>query len=140
GTNERWRLTSKTCCRPPGTIGGFTVCRSCAPNIAHPELGRCRPALRSLDLARGSFPQGISGYSSFGKGFAMPRTKLLVGLNADFRPSRKEGPALSFIPAGYYSAIQAAGGIPVILPPTENEADLGRLLEMLDAFVLVGGG
>ena len=57
----------------------------------------------------------------------MPRTKLLVGLNADFRPSRKEGPALSFIPAGYYSAIQAAGGIPVILPPTENEADLGRL-------------
>ena len=35
--------------------------------------------------------------------------KPLVGLNADYRPSRKEGPALSFIAAGYYNAIQAAG-------------------------------
>jgi len=69
----------------------------------------------------------------------MPR-KPLVGLNADYRSSRKEGPALSYVPAGYYNAIQAAGGIPVILPPTENEEDLGRLLEMLNAMVLVGGG
>jgi len=69
----------------------------------------------------------------------MPR-KPLVGLNADYRSSRKEGPALSYVPAGYYNAIQAAGGIPVILPPTQNEEDLGRLLEMLNAMVLVGGG
>ena len=66
--------------------------------------------------------------------------KPLVGLNADYRPSRKEGPALSYIPAGYYNAIQAAGGIPVIVPPTEDEDDLGRILDMCDAFVLVGGG
>src|SRR5439155_17597248 len=50
------------------------------------------------------------------------------------------GPALSYIPAGYYRAIEAAGGIPVILPPTENEEDLGRVLDLLQAFVLVGGG
>jgi len=68
----------------------------------------------------------------------MPR-KPLVGLNADYRPSRKEGPALSFIAAGYYNAIAAAGGIPVILPPSENEDDLARVLELLQAFVLVGG-
>jgi putative glutamine amidotransferase len=66
--------------------------------------------------------------------------KPLIGLNADYRPSRKEGPALSFIPAGYYNAIQAAGGIPVIVPPTEDEEDLGRVLDLLNAFVLVGGG
>jgi putative glutamine amidotransferase len=65
--------------------------------------------------------------------------KPLVGLNADYRPSRKEGPALSFIPAGYYNAIQAAGGIPLILPPTESEEDLGRVLDLVQAFVLVGG-
>ncbi len=65
--------------------------------------------------------------------------KPLVGLNADYRPSRKEGPALTYIAAGYYNAIQAAGGIPVILPPLEDEDDLGRVLDMLDAFVLVGG-
>ena len=68
----------------------------------------------------------------------MPR-KLLVGLNADYRPSRKEGPAVSFIPAGYYNAIHAAGGIPVVLPPMEDEDDVVRVLDMLQAFVLVGG-
>lgn len=66
--------------------------------------------------------------------------KPLIGLNADYRPSRKEGPALSYVPAGYYNGIQAAGGIPVILPPTEDEADLARVLDLLDGFVLVGGG
>jgi putative glutamine amidotransferase len=68
----------------------------------------------------------------------MPR-KPLVGLNADYRPSRKEGAALSFIAAGYYNAILAAGGIPVILPPMEDEDDVTRILDMLQAFVLVGG-
>src|SRR5262245_53015277 len=77
------------------------------------------------------------GCSSFTKGFAMPR-KPLVGLNADYRPSRKEGPALSFIAAGYYNAIQTAGGIPVILPPMEDD-DLKRVLDLVQAFVLVGG-
>jgi putative glutamine amidotransferase len=69
----------------------------------------------------------------------MPR-KPLVGLNADFRPSRKEGPALCYLPAGYFSAIQAAGGIPVILPPIEHRADIARVLDLLQGFVLVGGG
>ena len=66
--------------------------------------------------------------------------KPLIGLNADYRPSRKEGPALSYVPAGYYNSIQAAGGIPVIIPPTECEADLARVLDLLQGFVLVGGG
>src|SRR3712207_3419087 len=66
--------------------------------------------------------------------------KPLVGLNADYRPSRKEGPAISYLAAGYYNAIQAAGGIPVVLPPTDNEDDFEQVLDMLQAFVLVGGG
>ena len=69
----------------------------------------------------------------------MPR-KPLIGLNADYRPARKEGPALSYLPAGYFNAIQAAGGIPVILPPTEDKADIGRILDLLQGFVMVGGG
>ncbi len=68
------------------------------------------------------------------------RRKPLIGLNADYRPSRKEGPALSFVPAGYYNAIEAAGAIPVILPPLQERADLARVLDLLDGFVLVGGG
>jgi putative glutamine amidotransferase len=66
--------------------------------------------------------------------------KPLIGLNADYRPMRKEGPALSYVQAGYYNSIQAAGAIPVILPPLENESDLTQILPMLDGFVLVGGG
>ena len=69
----------------------------------------------------------------------MPR-KPLVGLNADYRATRKDAPALSYLAAGYYNAIQAAGGIPVVLPPTENKEDLTRLLDLVQAFVLVGGG
>jgi putative glutamine amidotransferase len=68
------------------------------------------------------------------------RRKPLIGLNADYRPSRKEGPALSFVPAGYYNAIEAAGAIPVILPPLQERVDLARVLDLLDGFVLVGGG
>jgi putative glutamine amidotransferase len=69
----------------------------------------------------------------------MPR-KPLIGLNADYRPSRKEGPALSYLPAGYYNAIEAAGGIPVILPPMEDAADITRVLDLVQGFVMVGGG
>jgi putative glutamine amidotransferase len=69
----------------------------------------------------------------------MPR-KPFVGLNADYRPTRKEGPALSYLAAGYYNAILAAGGIPVIVPPMADAADVGRVLDLVQAFVLVGGG
>jgi putative glutamine amidotransferase len=66
--------------------------------------------------------------------------KPLIGLNADYRPSQKAGPALTYVPAGYYNSILAAGGIPVILPPMESEADIAAALDRLDGFVLVGGG
>ncbi len=67
------------------------------------------------------------------------RSKPMIGLNADFRSAKKDAPAFTFISAGYYDAIAATGGIPVILPPLANEADLRRVLELLDGLVLVGG-
>jgi putative glutamine amidotransferase len=69
----------------------------------------------------------------------MPR-KPLIGLNADYRPSRKEGPALCYLPAGYFNAIEAAGGIPIILPPMDDAADIARVLDLVQGFVMVGGG
>jgi putative glutamine amidotransferase len=65
--------------------------------------------------------------------------KPLIGINSDYRPSRKEHAALSFVAAGYYDGIIASGGIPVILPPLADEDDLVRLLDLLDGVVLVGG-
>jgi putative glutamine amidotransferase len=68
----------------------------------------------------------------------MPK-KPLIGLNGDYRAAKKDCPAFSFVCAGYYDSVREAGGLPVILPPTDDEADLNRLLGMLDGVVLVGG-
>ncbi|QDU94725.1 gamma-glutamyl-gamma-aminobutyrate hydrolase family protein [Lignipirellula cremea] len=65
--------------------------------------------------------------------------KPLIGLNADFRATRKDSPAFSYLMSGYYDAVIATGGIPVIVPPLEDEADLHSVLDQLQGFVLVGG-
>ena len=65
--------------------------------------------------------------------------KPLIGLNADYRPAKKDSPAYSFVLAGYYNRILQAGGIPVILPPLENEHDLTTVLDTLHGFVMIGG-
>lgn len=67
------------------------------------------------------------------------RKKPIVGLNADYRGSRKDSPALSYIAGGYYDAVIKAGGIPVVVPPLDNERDIDTVLDTVDAFVFVGG-
>ena len=67
------------------------------------------------------------------------RTKPLIGINAEFRSAQKGAPAFSYLAAGYYDAVLNAGGIPVVLPPLENEDDLSVILERLDGCLLVGG-
>jgi putative glutamine amidotransferase len=67
------------------------------------------------------------------------RKKPLIGLNADFRGPKKDSSAFTFLAAGYHDAIVAAGGVPVVVPPMEEEDDLARVLDLLDGFVLVGG-
>jgi putative glutamine amidotransferase len=69
----------------------------------------------------------------------MKRSKPLIGLNADFRVAKKDGPAFSYISAGYYDAVVKAGGIPLILPPIAEASDLGRVLDLVDGVLLVGG-
>src|SRR4026209_263000 len=66
--------------------------------------------------------------------------KPLIGLNVDSRSSRKEGPALAYVAAGYFNCVQAAGGIPIIVPPLEHKADLEKVLDLPQGFVMVGGG
>lgn len=68
------------------------------------------------------------------------RCKPLIGLNSDFRSARNDSPAFSYVFSAYYDAIIKAGGIPVVVPPQDNEDDLNQVLDQLDGFVLVGGG
>ena len=65
--------------------------------------------------------------------------KPLIGLNADYRSAKKDAPAFSYLCAGYYDAICRAGGVPVVVPPLEDQDDLDRVLDLLDGFVMVGG-
>ena len=65
--------------------------------------------------------------------------KPMIGLNMDFRASRNENPAFSFLCSGYYDSLIRCGAIPVALPPLDNEKDIAQVLNSLDAFVMVGG-
>ncbi|MEO2001409.1 MAG: gamma-glutamyl-gamma-aminobutyrate hydrolase family protein, partial [Pirellulales bacterium] len=65
--------------------------------------------------------------------------KPVIGINMDFRSNCKEHASLSFIAAGYYENIIQSGGIPLVLPPLDEEDDLVRLLDTLDGVVLIGG-
>jgi putative glutamine amidotransferase len=65
--------------------------------------------------------------------------KPFIGLNADFRNAQGDSPSFSYICAGYYDAISEAGGVPLIIPPLEDEDDLSAVLDRLDGVLLVGG-
>jgi len=67
------------------------------------------------------------------------KTRPIVGITSYSEPARW-GPwheAAIVIHAAYVSAVRAAGGVPVVLPP--GDADCARLVARLDALVLAGG-
>lgn len=66
--------------------------------------------------------------------------KPLIGINTDYRSAKKDAPAFSYLHAGYYDAVLAAGGVPVMLAPLEQRDDVERVLENLDGVIMVGGG
>lgn len=65
--------------------------------------------------------------------------KPMIGLNADYRAAGMNAPAYAYLASGYFDCIMRAGGIPVIVPPMDNEDGLQSILEALQGFVLVGG-
>ncbi len=65
--------------------------------------------------------------------------KPLIGLNADFRPARKDSPAFTYLCANYHDCLMKVGAIPVIIPPLNDVRDLRMALDRLDGFVLIGG-
>ncbi len=65
--------------------------------------------------------------------------KPIVGLNLEFKPSCNGVPELVYLFAGYYNSIVRAGGIPVFLPPLDDQEDVALALSGVDACVLVGG-
>ena len=66
-------------------------------------------------------------------------SKPLIGLNADYREAARDTPAFSYLCAGYYDAVQKAGGLPMIIPPLNDGSDMEQILNLLDGIVMVGG-
>jgi putative glutamine amidotransferase len=66
-------------------------------------------------------------------------SKPLIGINTDFRSANQNSTAFAYVAAGYFDAITQAGGLPVLIPPYDNESDLEHLLARLDGILLIGG-
>lgn len=66
-------------------------------------------------------------------------TKPVIGLNADFANATSDRPGFTFVASGYYDAISKVGGIPLIIPPLEDDNDLEQVLDHMHGVVLVGG-
>ncbi len=64
--------------------------------------------------------------------------KPMVGITGDFRPERYNGAALTWFNTGYYDSVSAAGGIPLLLPPLENDDDLNQIMENVTGVIVSG--
>lgn len=70
----------------------------------------------------------------------MPKNpRPLIGINADFIAASKVSRPQMRLQAGYFDAIVAAGGLPLVLPPLGKEDELEAFLDRVDGFVLSGG-
>src|SRR5262245_27625633 len=67
------------------------------------------------------------------------QTRPVIGINADFIAAKKHVQASIRLNAGYFDAVQAAGGLPVVMPPYAKEAEILAFLDRVDGFVLSGG-
>lgn len=67
------------------------------------------------------------------------QTRPRVGINADFVAAGKTTVPHVRLHAGYFEAVLAAGGLPIILPPVGQEKEIDAMLELLDGVVLSGG-
>jgi putative glutamine amidotransferase len=67
------------------------------------------------------------------------QTRPFIGVNADFVPPGKRGPARLHLHAGYADAVAIAGGYPVVMTPFGPDVDLDPVLDRLDGIILTGG-
>ncbi len=58
----------------------------------------------------------------------------IIGLTTNHRDTD------AFVRDRYYKQIVEAGGVPILLPPTNDEAVLFSYIDLIDGFVITGGG
>jgi len=65
--------------------------------------------------------------------------KPLIGVNVDYRSSRKDSPAYCFLHAGYCNSLLKAGAVSMLIPPMDDEDDIRRVMNLLDGVLFIGG-
>ena len=65
--------------------------------------------------------------------------KPVIAINADYRRPQGTQPAFTYVAAGYYDNVAAAGGVPVVLPPMDDEEAVQEVLDRVDGLILIGG-
>ncbi|MEM9185159.1 MAG: gamma-glutamyl-gamma-aminobutyrate hydrolase family protein [Planctomycetota bacterium] len=65
--------------------------------------------------------------------------KPVIAINADLRSAQGDKPAVSYVASGYYDAILQAGGLPLVMPPLTEEADVHQVLDQVDGVLMIGG-
>jgi len=63
----------------------------------------------------------------------------VIGINTDYFHAGKTYSAHARVNAGYFDAVYAAGGLPILLPPLGKEAEIDALLDRCDGVLLTGG-
>jgi putative glutamine amidotransferase len=66
-------------------------------------------------------------------------TRPLIGLNVDYIPATKAQRPHLRLNQGYADAVLAAGGLPVLMPIFEKDAEVRAFLDHVDGFILTGG-
>jgi putative glutamine amidotransferase len=65
--------------------------------------------------------------------------RALIGVTTSVKPAG-QAPERAYVNAAYLRAVQAAGGVPVLLPPHLDAESLTALRDRLDGLLLTGGG
>lgn len=75
-----------------------------------------------------------SEYENFIDHFPNHNQRPVIGITGNFGDNGCE------LAEGYYRSIELSGGLPVILPPTDNHSLIASQLDRIDGLILSGGG
>lgn len=68
----------------------------------------------------------------------MSSQKPIIGILCDINKEKKDRP-LYFVKSNYVSAINDAGGVPFLIPPTGNNNDLTQIANIINGLLVPGG-
>ena len=73
-------------------------------------------------------------YVRLNTGYSTAETRPLIGITGNYSQET------CTLAEGYYQSVLKAGGIPMVIPPSQPDGSLAELLDRLDGIIFSGGG